>query len=40
LEGMDNCLMCHETGVGGAPQYPAEHAGRTNETCTGCHEPA
>ncbi|MFQ6057299.1 MAG: cytochrome c3 family protein [Anaerolineae bacterium] len=40
LEGRDNCRMCHETGVGGAPQFPADHADRTNDTCQGCHQPA
>lgn len=33
------CLVCHETGAAGAPQYPADHAGRGNETCEGCHVP-
>lgn len=40
LEGRDNCLMCHETGIGGAKAIPADHAGRTNATCTTCHKPA
>jgi uncharacterized repeat protein (TIGR01451 family) len=35
-----DCLSCHGTGVAGAPQVPADHAGRTNETCTSCHQPA
>ena len=38
IEGRDNCLMCHETGIGDAEKIPADHAGRANETCTGCHE--
>ena len=37
VEGRDNCLACHESGVGGASQVPADHAERTNETCTQCH---
>ncbi len=40
LEGRDNCLMCHETGVGGAAKIPADHAGRPNDLCTSCHKPA
>lgn len=37
LEGRDNCLACHETGVAGAPQVPADHKGRTIEMCRMCH---
>jgi hypothetical protein len=37
VEGRDNCLACHESGVGGASPVPADHAGRTNETCGQCH---
>jgi predicted CXXCH cytochrome family protein len=40
LEGRDNCLACHETGVAGAPQVPEDHAGRTNEMCPLCHQQA
>lgn len=40
LEGRGNCLMCHETGVAGAPEFPPDHAGRTNEACQACHQPA
>lgn len=36
-EGRENCLACHEEGVGGAPQIPGDHTGRSNEMCTGCH---
>ncbi len=36
LEGRDNCLMCHSSG---ALAVPDDHAGRTNETCTLCHQP-
>lgn len=39
LDGRDQCLTCHQTGVGGAPKVPATHAGRTNDTCKGCHQP-
>lgn len=40
LQNRDNCLACHQTGVGGAPKVPADHAGRTNDLCKGCHQPA
>ena len=40
LEGHADCLMCHETGVGEATKIPADHTGRTNDTCTTCHKPA
>lgn len=40
LEGRADCLMCHASGVAGAPQYPADHAGRTNDMCQACHKPA
>jgi len=33
------CVACHATGVGGSPKFPADHAGRTNESCKGCHQP-
>ncbi len=39
LEGRDNCLACHETGIAGASQIPEDHAGRTNEMCQACHQP-
>lgn len=39
LKDRANCLVCHETGAAGAPQYPADHVGRGNETCQGCHVP-
>ena len=39
LDGRDNCLMCHRTGVGKAPAVRASHAGRTNDQCRTCHQP-
>jgi nitrate/TMAO reductase-like tetraheme cytochrome c subunit len=36
LEGREDCLVCH--GAGGVKPYPADHAGRTKEMCTGCHQ--
>jgi len=39
LAGRDNCLMCHNPD-GGVKPAPADHAGRTNDTCQACHKPA
>ncbi|MDO8751323.1 MAG: hypothetical protein Q7K03_09315 [Dehalococcoidia bacterium] len=39
LEGRTDCLMCHATGVAGAPAVPANHVGRTSNTCNLCHKP-
>lgn len=39
LEGNDDCLLCHETGVGTATQIPADHTGRTSDVCASCHQP-
>ncbi len=33
----ENCLVCHETGVGNSSKIPNDHIGRTNETCRLCH---
>ena len=38
LEGRNDCLMCH--GENGVVPFPADHAGRTSDTCTACHQPA
>ena len=35
MEGQ--CLTCH--GEGGQKPVPADHAGRTADTCTTCHQP-
>ncbi len=35
--GGANCLLCH---AGGPRPVPADHAGRTSETCTTCHAPS
>jgi predicted CXXCH cytochrome family protein len=35
LEGRADCLMCH--GPQGFKPNPADHEGRTNETCLSCH---
>lgn len=32
------CLICHGDGIGGAGKVPADHAGRTDETCMTCHQ--
>jgi len=39
LEGRGQCLTCHGSGLAGIPQVPTDHQGRTNETCTLCHQP-
>lgn len=35
-EGRTTCLACHQALP--KPAYPADHAGRTDTTCTGCHK--
>lgn len=40
IEGREDCRLCHETGVGGAPQFPADHVDRANEVCPVCHAAA
>ncbi len=38
IAGMEGqCLTCH--GEGGQKPVPADHAGRTADTCTTCHQP-
>jgi len=37
IPGREDCLSCHQQGVGGAPKIPDNHAGRTNDMCQGCH---
>lgn len=32
------CPVCHEEGIAGAPQWPTDHAGRTEATCSACHQ--
>ena len=38
LAGREACLACH--GEGGLKPVPADHDGRTNDTCQTCHQPA
>ena len=38
LEGRSACLECH--GEGKMKPAPADHAGRGEATCTGCHHAA
>jgi hypothetical protein len=38
LAGREACLTCHDPS-GGLRPAPADHAGRTNDTCQGCHQP-
>ncbi len=35
-EGREDCLACHDTG--GMRPFPADHAGRTSDSCLGCHQ--
>jgi hypothetical protein len=37
LDGRADCLACHAVGSGMKPA-PANHAGRTAETCQACHK--
>jgi len=37
-EGREDCLACHYTG--GVRPFPADHAGRTSDSCLGCHTPS
>lgn len=36
IAGHEDCLSCH--GPGQAIPFPADHQGRTNDTCTACHQ--
>ncbi len=38
LAGRDNCLACHAV-EGGVKPAPQDHAGRTTDSCQGCHRP-
>jgi hypothetical protein len=44
IEGRENCTSCHTdpgtSPAGEAGAMPADHAGRTDSTCQGCHSPA
>lgn len=40
VEGREDCLLCHGEGIAGAGSVPADHAGRTNNTCQICHKPS
>ena len=40
LEGREDCLVCHQTGAVQVTKIPADHSGRTNAICTGCHTGA
>lgn len=37
VAGQSECLICHGEGIAGARKVPADHAGRTDETCLLCH---
>ncbi len=38
LEGRADCRLCHEAGIGGAPQFPADHSRRPSDVCLACHQ--
>ena len=40
LEGRADCRLCHEAGIGGAPQFPVDHTRRPSDVCLTCHVPA
>lgn len=35
----DFCIKCHTKGIADAAKLPSDHAGRTSDTCKGCHKP-
>jgi hypothetical protein len=35
-QGREDCVACH--GAGQVKPFPADHAGRTSDTCLGCHQ--
>ncbi|MEK7353056.1 MAG: cytochrome c [Chloroflexota bacterium] len=37
LEGRADCRLCHEKGIGGAPQFPGDHSRRPSDVCVSCH---
>ena len=39
IEGRSDCRVCHEAGLGGAPQFPASHSERPSDVCLTCHVP-
>jgi hypothetical protein len=36
-QGFEACTTCHEQGAAGAPQFPLDHSGRTDDICSACH---
>lgn len=38
LDGRNDCLMCHDSGR--LKPFPANHKGRTNDSCLVCHQPS
>ncbi|MEJ2343529.1 MAG: hypothetical protein P8Y10_15185 [Gemmatimonadales bacterium] len=39
LEDHGQCLTCHASGTEEAPASPANHEGRSGDTCLWCHAP-
>ncbi|MBI2849845.1 MAG: c-type cytochrome [Chloroflexi bacterium] len=40
LEGRADCRLCHDSGLGGAPRFPADHSERPSDVCVVCHVKA
>lgn len=40
LDNYGDCVICHETGIAGAPKFPPDHEGRASDMCQPCHKPA
>ncbi len=38
IGGYETCLLCHGEGIGEVVRIPADHTGRTDETCQVCHK--
>ncbi len=38
LENRNDCRLCHESGLGDAPEFPGDHADYENEVCQVCHQ--
>ncbi len=39
LENRNDCRLCHESGVGGASEFPGDHTDYDNAVCQVCNQP-